>query len=83
MSKSYYKNVLLTVISSFIIEYINGMNYIIDNSLILHYFECPFKSFAKICSLLCLASLGNFLRTAEQTNPVTVKDIKYAEALHS
>lgn len=82
MSKSYYKNVLLTVISFFSIEY-NEMNYIIDNSLILHYFECSFKSFAKICSLLCLASFDNFLRTAEQTNPVTVKDVKNDEALHS
>lgn len=59
------------------------MNYIIENSLILQYFECSFKSFAKICSLLCLASLDTFLRTAEQTNPVTVKDVKNDEALHS
>lgn len=82
MLKLYYKNVLLMVISFFSIEY-NEMNYIIDNFLILYYFECCFKLFVKICFLLCLVFLGNFLRIVEYINLVIVKDIKNVEVLYS
>lgn len=43
------------------------------NASALVYFECFSKSFAKICSLMFLDSTESSLRTAEQTNPVTIK----------
>lgn len=46
------------------------------------YFECSFNSFAKICSLMSSASLDSSLRTAEQTNPVTVNDTVINHSIH-